>query len=119
MRTKIQKTELDREVSRLVRDGYTPINPSHNGINEILADIGKSNLSPREVETLCQTAKCTGLNGFVRFDLLPCGCGRVYRGMILGCSQDSQSFNIKIGGIEGIKPCPKHTSLVESIGDKL
>lgn len=114
MRTKA-KTPLEREVDQMTADGYTVIDPDHNAINLILADLGKADLSPREVEQLCQTAKCAGLNGFVRYDLLPCGCGRVYRGMIVGYHQDSHNFTIKTGGIEGVKPCPKHKALIEAI----
>ena len=109
------KSEIDYEIEHLTSDGYTVINPEHNAINLILADLGKANLSPREVEDLCKTAKCAGLNGFVRYDALSCGCGRVYRGMVLGCEKTPTTYNIKAGGLEGVKPCPKHQTLIEGI----
>jgi len=110
-----QKTPLDREVDQLIADGYTPIHPDHNAINTLLADLGKADLSPREVEELCQTAKVAGLDGFTRIDLLPCGCSRIYKGLILGHHQDPHNLTIRVGGIEGVKPCPKHTELIEGI----
>lgn len=109
------KTELERETDRLIADGYSVIDPDQNAMNTILADLGKGDLSPREVEDLCQTAKCAGLNGFVRIDLLPCGCCRIYKGMILGYYQNHGTISLGTGGIEGVKPCPKHTELIETI----
>lgn len=109
------KTELERALDYLVADGYTPINAGHSAINLILADLGKADLSPREVEELCQTAKLVGLNGFTRIDFLPCGCCRIYRGMILGYYQNHGTISLGTGGIEGVKPCPKHTELIETI----
>ena len=114
--TQQRQTPLEREVERLQADGYIPIDPRHNAIKAILADLGKADLSPQEVEALCQTAKCVTLNGFVRYDLLPCGCGRVYRGLALGIDHNPQTITLKVGGIEGVKPCPKHTELVKSLG---
>lgn len=118
MRANRQTTPLEREVERLQADGYTPISPEHNAINLILADLGKADLSPKEVEKLCQTAKCVTLNGFIRYDLLPCGCGRVYRGMALGFDRNPQTITLKVGGIEGVKPCQKHTELIQSLAIK-
>ena len=117
MRTKTAqpKTPLEREADNLIADGYSVIDPSHNAINLILAELGKANLPPREVEELCHTAKVAGLNGFTRIDRLPCGCLRIYKGMILGHHQDPHNLTIRTGGIEGVKPCPGHTALVESI----
>ena len=113
-KTAQQKIPLEREVDHLVADGYTPIHPDHNAINLILTELGKADLPPREVEALCQTAKVVGLNGFTRVDLLPCGCSRIYKGLILGHHQDPRNLTIRIGGIEGVKPCPKHTELIEA-----
>jgi len=110
-----ERTPLEREADYLIADGYTPIDPHHNAIKAILADLGKADLPPREVEEFCQTAKVAGLNGFTRIDLLPCGCQRIYKGLILGHHQDPANFTIRIGGIEGVKPCPKHLDLVETI----
>lgn len=109
------KTPVERKIDYLVGQGYTVINPDHNAITLILIDLGKALLPPKEVETLCKTAKCVGLNGFTRFDTLPCGCERVYEGMILDHQHDPVNLTITIGGIEGVKPCPKHTTLIETI----
>jgi hypothetical protein len=111
------KTELEREAEHLIADGYCVIDPGHNAMTTLLAELGKADLSPREVEELCQTAKCAGLNGFTRIDLLPCGCCRTYKGMILGYYQNQNHGTISLGtgGIEGVKPCPKHAALVEGI----
>jgi len=111
------KTELEREADRLIADSYSVIDPSQNAMTTLLADLGKADLSPREVEELCQTAKCAGLNGFTRIDLLPCGCCRTYKGMIVGYHQNQNhgTISLSTGGIEGVKPCPKHTELIDSI----
>jgi hypothetical protein len=115
MKAKAKQSPIERAIDELRQDGYTVIHPEHNGINSVLADLDKANLSPREVEDLCKTAKCVTLNGFIRYDSLPCGCGRIYKGMVLGCEQTVTTFNIKGGGLEGVKPCPKHQALIESI----
>jgi len=94
---------------------YIPIDPENNAIKAILQDLGKANLTPNEVEELCKTAKVPSLNGFVRLDTLPCGCERIYKGMILGHHQDPHNFTIRIGGIEGVKPCQRHIKLIEKI----
>ena len=118
MKAKAQ-SRVDIEIERYQADGYTLIQPGKNAITMILAELGKAELSPREVETLCQTAKAViPSGGFVRYDALPCGCGRVYRGLILSAENTPTSLKMAIGGFEGIKPCPKHTALVESISWK-
>jgi hypothetical protein len=114
-KTAQQKTPLEREVDYLIAEGYTVIDPAHNAIKAILTELGKADLPPREVEALCQTAKVAGLNGFTRIDQLPCGCQRVYKGMIVGFAYNPQTYALKVGGIEGVKPCPKHTELIEAI----
>lgn len=114
-RTPQQTTPLEREADRLVADGYAVIDPRHNAITLILADLGKADLEPREVEALCRTAKCAGLNGFTRIDLLPCGCSRIYKGLVLGFDRYPQNISLRAGGVEGVKPCPKHNELIESI----
>ncbi len=119
LRTMLEKTQLERETDSLVADGYTVIDPEHNAITAILADLGKADLGPREVEQLCQTAKVAGLNGFTRIDLLPCGCVRIYKGMIAGFHHNPQTYTLRVGGIEGVKPCLGHTALVESIVNSL
>lgn len=108
-------TVANQAIKELTDDGYTPINPDHNAINLILADLGKADLSPSEVEELCQTDKVPTARGFVRFDLLPCGCERIFKGMILGSEQTADSINITIGGIEGVKPCQAHAELIEKV----
>ena len=116
MRQTKTKTELEWEIDRLKADGYTPIDPQRNAITTILAELGKTDLDPREVEELCQTAKCAGLNGFTRIDLLPCGCSRIYKGMITGYYRTNHgTISLGAAGIEGVKPCPKHTELISNI----
>jgi hypothetical protein len=110
-----KKSPIEKAIDELRQDGYTVINPEHNGINRILADLGKGDLSPREVEELCHTAKCPGLSGFIRIDALPCGCWRIYKGLLLGYEQTATTFNIKASGLEGVKPCPNHRALIEGI----
>jgi len=110
-----QRSPLELERERLTAEGYTPIAPAHNAIKTILADLGKANLTPQEVEECCHTVKVAGLQGFTRLDTLPCGCQRIYRGMILGMSRDAQNYTISTGGIEGVKPCGTHRPLVESM----
>ena len=97
---------------------YTPISPEHNAIKLILQDLGHGDLGPTEVEALCRTVKVPGLDGFTRLDQLPCGCERIYRGKILGAYQDSGSLNIRIGGLEGVKACPRHMDLISGISLK-
>jgi len=101
-----------------MNDGYIPIRPEHNAIKLILADLGKADLKPDEVEGLCHTFKCLTLKGFLRFDSLPCGCERSYEGKILGCQQTETVMSIGIGGLETVKPCAKHQELIEGIGGK-
>lgn len=108
-----QRPPLELERERLTAEGYTPIAPAHNAIESILADLGKADLNPEEVEQCCHTVKVPGLMGFTRLDTLPCGCQRIYRGMILGMSRDAQNYIISTGGIEGVKPCETHRTLVE------
>ena len=108
-------TVANQAIKELTDDGYTPIKPDHNAINLILADLGKADLSPSEVEELCQTAKVPTARGFVRLDLLPCGCERIFKGMILGSEHTADSLSMTIGGIEGVKPCSKHTELIHSL----
>lgn len=110
-----ERNPIEREADRLIADGYVVIDPDHNGINAILADLGKADLSASDVERLCQTAKVVGVSGFTRIDLLPCGCCRIYKGIALGFSHLPPVYSIHAGGIEGVKPCSRHTALVESI----
>jgi len=116
MARKNGKSQLDFEIERYKADGYTIIQPKQNAITLILADLDKADLSPKQVEELCHTAKAIiPSGGFVRYDLLPCGCSRVYRGLILSANHTPDTLKMTIGGIEGVKPCPKHTTLVEGI----
>jgi hypothetical protein len=108
-----RQSEVDMEIERIRADGYTIIDPKQNAFTAILADLGKADLSPAEVEALCQTAKdIIPGSGFVRYDLLPCRCWRVYRGLILSAERTTDSLSMQIGGFEGVKPCQKHTELV-------
>ena len=109
------QTPLEREADRLTAGGYSIISPDHNAINAILADLGKADLDPREVETLCKTAKVMGIDGFTRIDLLPCGCSRIYKGLALGIDRYPQTISLRVGGVEGVKPCQKHTKLIGGI----
>lgn len=100
---------------RIIGAEYTPISQEHNAMKLLLEDLGKDGLSPQEVEELCQTAKVPGINGFVRLDSLPCGCVRIYRGMVMGVERTLPNVSIRIGGLEGVKPCPRHVDLVRGI----
>lgn len=107
-------TALEQAREELGGD-YTPIDPRHNAIRLILADLGKGDLNPSEVEALCGTVKVPGVDGFTRLDQLPCGCERIYRGNILGAERHPDGLTIRIGGLEGAKPCPKHAGLVDRV----
>lgn len=109
------QTPLEREADRLAADGCSVISPEHNAIKAILSDLGKADLEPREVETLCRTAKVAGIDGFTRIDQLPCGCCRIYKGLALGIDRTPHTYSLRVGGVEGVKPCPKHTELIGSI----
>ena len=100
---------------RIIGAEYMPISQEHNALKLLLEDLGKVGLSPAEVEALCHTAKVPGVNQFVRLDQIPCGCERIYRGMVMGVERTPPNVSIRIGGLEGVKPCAKHIDLVQKI----